>query len=287
MVQIVGILIALAGVGALLYASERLFSAVRGQRLWRRDSGVDLLYWLITPLVIRAVSKILAFGVAVIALAVLDRQIGARTADGFGPVAQQPQWLMLLELLVLGDLTGYWVHRWFHSRRLWRFHAVHHSSRRLDWLSALRVHPINDLVTKLVQTSVLACLGFPLKALAGYVLFLSFYSTLLHANLNWSFGPLRYVIASPLFHRWHHTTEDEGLNKNYAPMFPFLDLVFGTLYLPRGVQPTRFGTSSTRVPDTYIGQLVFPFRRAERSLRHPESPARQLSRSSIGASLHV
>jgi sterol desaturase/sphingolipid hydroxylase (fatty acid hydroxylase superfamily) len=286
MVQIVGILMALAGVGALLYASERLFPAVRGQPLWRRDSSVDLLYWLVTPLVIRAVSKILAFGIAVIVLAAFDRQVGARINEGFGPVAQQPQWLMLLELLVLGDLIGYWVHRWFHGRRLWRFHAVHHSSRRLDWLSALRVHPVNDLVTKLVQTAVLACLGFPLKALAGYVLFLTFYSALLHANLNWSFGPLRYVIASPLFHRWHHTTEEQGLDKNYALVFPLLDLVFGTFYLPRDVQPTRFGTSSTRIPDGYIGQILFPFRRVERSLRDSRSPA-QRNRNSIGASLHV
>ena len=285
MVQIVGILMALAGVGTLLYAAERLFPAVRGQPLWRRDSGADLLYWLVTPLVIRAVSKILAFGVAVVALAALDRQIGARIADGFGPVVQQPQWRMLLELLVLGDLIGYWVHRWFHSRRLWRFHAVHHSSRCLDWLSALRVHPVNDLVTKLVQAAALAGLGFPLKALAGYVLFLTFYSALLHANLSWSFGPLRYVIASPLFHRWHHTTEEQGLDKNYAPLLPLLDLAFGTFYLPRGVQPTSFGTR-TKLPDTYIGQLAFPFRRAERPLCKPESTVLR-SRSSMGASLHV
>jgi len=216
----------------------------------------------------------------------LDRQIGARIADGFGPIVQQPQWLMLLELLVLGDVIGYWVHRWFHSRRLWTFHAVHHSSRRLDWLSALRVHPVNDLVTKLVQAAALAGLGFPLKPLAGYVLFLTFYSALLHANLSWSFGPLRYVIASPLFHRWHHTTEEQGLDKNYAPILPLLDLAFGTFYLPRGVQPTRFGTSRTRLPDTYIGQLAFPFRRAERPLGNPVSPVPR-TRSSMGASLHV
>jgi len=285
MVQIVGILMALAGVGALLYTAERLFPAVREQPLWRRDSGVDLLYWLVTPLVIRAVSKILAFGVAVIALAALDRQIGARVADGFGPVAQQPQWLMLLELLVLGDLIGYWLHRWFHSQRLWRFHAVHHSSRRLDWLSALRMHPVNELATKLGQTVALACCGFPLKALGGYVLFLTFYSTLLHANLNWSFGPLRYVIASPLFHRWHHTTEERGLDKNYAPVFPLLDMVFGTFYLPNGIHPTRFGTSRTRIPDSYIGQLAFPFRRAERA-RRPDSPVLR-GRGSMAANLHA
>src|SRR5262249_10262236 len=280
-----GILMALAGVGVLLCISERLFPAVREQPLWRRDSGVDLLYWLVTPLVIRAVLKILTFGVVVIALAALDRQSGSRVADGFGPVAQQPQWLMLLELLVLGDLIGYWLHRWFHSQRLWRFHAVHHSSRRLDWLSALRMHPVNELATKLGQTVALACCVFPFKALGGYVLFLTFYSTLLHANLNWSFGPLRYVIASPLFHRWHHTTEERGLDKNYAPVFPLLDMVFGTFYLPNGIHPTRFGTSRTRIPDSYIGQLAFPFRRAERA-RRPDSPVLR-GRGSMAANLHA
>jgi sterol desaturase/sphingolipid hydroxylase (fatty acid hydroxylase superfamily) len=29
-------------------------------------------------------------------------------------------------------------------------------------------------------------------------------SCLVHANLNWTFGPLRYVLVSPVFHRWHH-----------------------------------------------------------------------------------
>jgi len=32
-------------------------------------------------------------------------------------------------------------------------------------------------------------------------------SCLVHANLNWTFGPLRYVVASPVFHRWHHVAD--------------------------------------------------------------------------------
>jgi sterol desaturase/sphingolipid hydroxylase (fatty acid hydroxylase superfamily) len=107
----------------------------------------------------------------------------------------------------------------------------------------------------------LACLGFPLNALAGYVPFLTFYAILLHANVSWSFGPLRYVIASPLFHRWHHTTEEQGLDKNFAPLFPFVDLAFGTFYMPRLRRPECFGTTRSTVPDTFIGQLVFPFRK--------------------------
>jgi sterol desaturase/sphingolipid hydroxylase (fatty acid hydroxylase superfamily) len=48
--------------------------------------------------------------------------------------------------------------------------------------------------------------------LAAFVPFLTLYAILLHANVGWTFGPLRDVIASPVFHRWHHTSEDEGFD---------------------------------------------------------------------------
>jgi sterol desaturase/sphingolipid hydroxylase (fatty acid hydroxylase superfamily) len=260
MVQILGILIALAGLSVLLCAFERLFPSVRAQPLWRRGSNVDVLYWLLTPLVTRMVLRIVGFACVVIVFAALDRQVAPRLTEGFGPVASQPLWLLSMEMLLLGDLIGYWTHRWFHQRRLWKFHAVHHSSTRLDWLSALRVHPVNDVVSKLVPAVLLACLGFPLQVLAGYVALLTFYTILLHANLNWSYGPLRYVVASPLFHRWHHTTEEQGLNRNFALLFPFLDLLFGTFFMLNGERPERFGMNTTEVPETFLGQLLFPFR---------------------------
>src|SRR4030095_8565844 len=84
---------------------------------------------------------------------------------------------------------------------------------------------------------------------------------LLHADVSWSFGPLRYVIASPRFHRWHHTTEEEGLDKNFAGLFPFLDLIFGTFYMPPGREPFRFGVLHDDVPVGLAGQLAYPFRR--------------------------
>jgi sterol desaturase/sphingolipid hydroxylase (fatty acid hydroxylase superfamily) len=260
MIQILGILIALAGLGVLLYTLERLFPSVRGQPLWRPDSSVDVVYCLFTPLVTRAILKIVGVAGVVLVLAAFGRQGGSKLTEGFGPVVSQPLWLLVIEMFVLGDLVGYWTHRGFHHRRVWKFHAVHHSSTQLDWLSALRVHPVNDLVSKLVPPVLLACLGFPVKALAGYVPLLTLYAVVQHANLSWSFGPLRYVLASPLFHRWHHTTEEQGLNKNFAPLFPFVDLLFGTFYMPSGKQPERFGTSATKVPETVLGQLLFPFR---------------------------
>jgi len=260
MTQILAFFVALAGVGTLLYVLEWLFRPARSQPLWRNDSMLDLLYWVLTPVLAKTTSKALGFAGAAILLVVLGREAATRVSDGFGPVLLQPGWLIVLELFLIGDLVGYWTHRLFHDRRLWRFHAVHHSSTQLDWLSALRVHPVNDVLSKLAPVLVLAALGFPLKMLAGYTVFLTFYAILLHTNVSWSFGPLRYVIASPRFHRWHHTREHQGQDTNFAPLFPFIDIAFGTFCMPAGERPLRFGTVFTSVPRTFLGQLLFPFR---------------------------
>ena len=118
--------------------------------------------------------------------------------------------------LLLADFLAYWTHRVFHARWLWPFHAVHHSSTTVDWLSSVRLHPVNDVVARVVQVLPLYWMGFNAGALAAFVPFLTFYALVLHANVNWSFGPLRFIVASPVFHRWHHTSEEEGLDKNFA-----------------------------------------------------------------------
>ncbi|MDX1561649.1 MAG: sterol desaturase family protein, partial [Gammaproteobacteria bacterium] len=146
---------------------------------------------------------------------------------------------------------------------LWRFHAIHHSSQDLDWLSSVRLHPVNDWLSRWVQATALILLGFSPVVVAAYVPFLAFYAIMLHANVRWGFGPLARVVASPKFHRWHHTAEDEGLDKNFAGLFPIWDQLFGTYFMPRGRQPEVFGLHNETVPESYFGQLLYPFRRSE------------------------
>jgi sterol desaturase/sphingolipid hydroxylase (fatty acid hydroxylase superfamily) len=138
---------------------------------------------------------------------------------------------------------------------------IHHSSRELDWLSSVRVHPLNDAAARVVQVVPLYFLGFGGTVLAAFVPFLTLYAILLHANVRWTFGPLRYVIASPVFHRWHHTSEDDGLDTNVAGRFPFIDLAFGTFYMPADRLPSPFGLVRDDVPDGLVRQLAYPFRR--------------------------
>lgn len=260
MPTIAGVFAGFLVVGAVMLTLERLWPASRNQPVLRRGLLLDGAYWAFTPLVTRWISRTATIaGLIVIAL-VLGWSIERETfTSGFGPVGSQPRWLQAIEMIVVLDFIGYWMHRVFHGRRLWRFHAIHHSSEDLDWLSAVRVHPVNDLLNRLVPAVVVILLGFSPPALAGVLPLFALYAILLHANLDWDFGPLRTVIASPRFHRWHHTGEEEGRDKNFAGLLPVWDILFGTYFMP-GCAPERFGVSDP-VPRSLMGQLVWPFRK--------------------------
>ena len=50
-----------------------------------------------------------------------------------------------------------------------------------------------------------------------------------HSELPWHYGVLDKVIASPRFHRLHHSTDPRDYNLHYANIFSFWDYVFGTV----------------------------------------------------------
>ena len=244
---------------------ERLVPAVPGQPRWRRDSATDVAYWFFTPLVTKTLTA-LAIGLALVAVAALHGVTLERThLEEFlrprGIVASQPGWLQAIELLLLADLIAYWMHRLLHRPLLWPFHAVHHSSTQVDWLSAVRVHPVNDALVRVAQGVPIVLLGFDPRALAAVVPILLFYGIFVHANLSWSFGPLRFAIASPAFHRWHHAAEQDGLQRNFAGLFPIFDVVFGTFHMPRGHEPRVFGIPDGDVPLGIWRQLWYPLAR--------------------------
>jgi len=263
MERVRGIFVALVILSAFFWLVESLFAAnPRQPRPYRRRGfSTDLVYWFVTPLVTRAISQV---GLALI-LVLMFRQnltdIQGLLAHRDTILGRQPLGLQAIEMLVVGDYIGYWVHRWFHGRHMWKFHAIHHCSTDLDWLSSVRLHPVNDWLSRWIQASALILLGFSPFAVAAYIPFLTFYAVFIHANVSWGLGRLGGFIASPKFHRWHHTSEDEGLDKNFAGLFPWIDRLHGTYYMPEGRLPATFGLKNQHVPEGFIGQLLYPFRR--------------------------
>jgi sterol desaturase/sphingolipid hydroxylase (fatty acid hydroxylase superfamily) len=256
-----GIVIAFLVLSAAFFVLQKLFPSVRGQRTFRRGFLTDCVYWVFTPFVTRSITPI-AVGIALIPIAIaqgIELKNLRELANGYGAIGALPLWQQAIGIVVLGDFIGYWQHRWFHGGWRWPFHAVHHSSQDLDWLSSVRLHPVNDMLARVVQAVPIVALGFNVAAVAAFTAFTTIYAITLHANLSWTYGPFRYLIASPAFHRWHHTSAEEGRDKNFAGLLPFWDLLFGTFYMPKGEQPQIFGVEDP-VPAGLLGQLIYPFR---------------------------
>jgi sterol desaturase/sphingolipid hydroxylase (fatty acid hydroxylase superfamily) len=236
---------------------EYFCPSIPNQPRFRRGLGVDILYWFVTPMVSQVMVMIAAAIVLLPLYFLLGRSLEVNSVlAGYGPVAKLPLWQQGLMVIVLGDFIGYWTHRVNHRiTPLWNFHAVHHSAEEVDWLTAVRIHPFNDVFSKGIQAIPILLLGFSPIAVELYTPILSSYVAFIHANVPWSYGIFRYVISSPAFHRWHHAVDEQAWGKNYAGLFPIYDVIFGTFYLPRGQQPLEFGISGD-----FVGQMLYPFR---------------------------
>ena len=174
-------------------------------------------------------------------------------------VAGQNLWFQTIEILVVADLTFYLVHRVFHAvPALWRFHQIHHSIEHMDWLAGYRVHPIDQILTRGGSLIPCVALGFSGTAFGIFGMIYFAHSVLLHSNVRISFGPLRWLIASPQFHHWHHSREPDAWGKNFAGELSLIDILFGTAYMPKGQWTPSYGIHDV-LPRNYVGQLAYPF----------------------------
>jgi sterol desaturase/sphingolipid hydroxylase (fatty acid hydroxylase superfamily) len=238
---------------------ERLF-ALHPKKIFRKAILTDLGYYFLTNL---ALSILLSIPVAALAWAV-HRAIPA----GFlAAIAAWPLWLRVVGSLVVGDFGFYWGHRWSHEFPiLWRFHAIHHSAEHVDFLVNTRAHPVDEVFTRFCGLVPLYILGLAAPTAGsggGIAIFIVLVGTLwgffIHANVRWRFGPLEWLVATPAFHHWHHTNDGpDVINKNYASMLPWVDHIFGTLYLPKDKQSKTYGIDQPLSPILF-GQLLDPF----------------------------
>jgi sterol desaturase/sphingolipid hydroxylase (fatty acid hydroxylase superfamily) len=251
--MVAGLLFGTFLLGLLFYVLERLFPEQPEQRALRAGAKIDAIYWFFDFFIAR---RLVTAVTVVVLIGVVALKMPRATL-----LAHQPLWLQALEALLVADFCGYWSHRMMHHVPvLWRLHKVHHSSEQLDWLAAARVHPLETVWNRLASLLPLFLLGFSGKVTGFFGPLLAFYPIFIHCNLRWGYGWVGYVIASPAFHRWHHSADHEAPNKNFSGLLPLFDFVFGTAHFPRNGKPARYGLAEEHAPPTFWGQLRWPFR---------------------------
>ena len=246
------LILAFLGSVFIFMTLEKLFPKYKEQVILRREWNIDLFYFVFNHL---AISAIILF--ANYHAAHFDWAISESLQETIRSV---PVLLQLVIIIVCADFVLYWEHRTFHEvKALWPIHAVHHSIENLDWLAGSRGHFIQVFSERAMVMIPLYLLGASQEALNIYVAFAALQAILIHCNLSFSFGFLKYIFVTPQFHHWHHSSEKPAIDTNYSAHTVIFDRIFGTYHMPGKHWPAEYGTT-VRLPQTVIGQTLYPIK---------------------------
>jgi sterol desaturase/sphingolipid hydroxylase (fatty acid hydroxylase superfamily) len=243
----------LLGSSLIFVFVEKLFALRKDQPVFRAEWQTDFHHFLVNHMVV---------GFVMLATNLLVHKLfGWAAHDGLRDWVQGLPFPVALFLIILvADLVQYWTHRAYHEvPLLWRLHAVHHSVKSMDWMAGSRQHIVELLITRTLVLAPIFVLGFSKEVIDTYIVIVGFQAVFNHANVSVRLGPLRYLIVTPNFHHWHHSQDDEAIDKNYAAHFAFLDHLFGTAVQSDREWPQRYGVVGDYVPNGFWKQLSFPF----------------------------
>jgi sterol desaturase/sphingolipid hydroxylase (fatty acid hydroxylase superfamily) len=244
--------------GVAILAAE---AALPYRRVWqgsRGDVRTDLGY-----LVMTGVALLLAGTPLTAGFTAASRWLESHGGGTLWPHTW-PALLQLLLALLVYELGSYSFHRLCHHSRLWRLHSIHHSVQRLHGLNAIRSHPVDLLLAVATTSGPLLLLGLDERLFAQVTVIGTVNMWLQHANADLRTGWLDWIFVTPNIHRWHHSTAMHEQQRNLGANLVFWDVVFGTrLAPPDRAPPEEVGTGHDRpFPETFVGQLLAPFRPA-------------------------
>jgi len=242
----------IAVAAAVFVPIERIAAVRPNQQILRRGVRADF--------VTGVVNTWLVYALLLVLLSAIDAAAERAVPGLRALVRAAPLYVQITVAIAVGDLGVYAVHRLEHTvPALWRFHVVHHAAEEMDWLVAVRHHPVDLFLLRLGSLGPLAALNVSATAFAAFVIVFGWQSWLAHANVRLWYGPLRRLFVSPDFHHWHHSADRAAHDKNFASLLACWDVMFGTLHLP-DARPTRYGVDEA-VPWSWSGRMLHPFHR--------------------------
>lgn len=244
----------LLGSTLIFVAIEKLLPLRKGQPVFRREWQTDMKHFAVNHFLVGLILLTVNF--------TIHHAFGWMVQHDFQLVVQGIWFVpQLLLCILVADLAQYWTHRAYHEIPfLWKFHSVHHSTKTMDWLAGSRQHVLEVIATRVLVVAPLFVLGFSEAVVNAYIIIVGFQAVLNHANVRVPWGPLRYLIVTPDFHHWHHASDDEAIDRNYAAHYAFLDYLFGTAVKADRPLPNHYGVVGDYMPDGFVAQQMFPFR---------------------------
>ena len=241
--------------GLAFYFIERIRPAQPQQSFFKNDFRSEVGYPLFNAAVTTPIFTFLSLGMGIV---LLEPYVPKHILEA--RVTTLPFALQVLFALLVTDI-GICIEHQIAHRFLWRFHRLHHSTPEVGWLTHARVHPINALTIAVSGMLSHWVLGFSGEAVVWGATIGTFVAVWEHCNMDFAWPkPLCYLLVSPHYHRWHHSSSESAVDKNFCLVFPFLDLLMGTYYCP-DEKPAATGLTDAElrrnpVPETFADQLV-------------------------------
>ncbi len=176
-----------------------------------------------------------------------------------------PETVQLVIFFIATDFIQWFTHVLLHRFPfLWKFHKVHHSVEEMGFAAHLRYHWMeNVFYTPMKYIMVMLIGGFDPKQA-----FIVYYAAIVighinHANINISYGPLKYLFNNPKMHIWHHAYElpkDYSYGVNFGISLSIWDYIFRTNYIPYSGRDIKLGFEKIEeFPKTFFKQLLYGF----------------------------
>ena len=237
------------------YVFMVFFSIITIERIYSYSRGVSQRHMIWRDLSSTAVQALLLGSVTgAIFLPVLhffpDTFLGRRFLFGLSNQLG-PLWVQVASVFLLSNLWQYWIHRFQHYNEfLWKLHGYHHGVTNIQASNDLVSNPLDYAFRNILGGLVLGIVGFNPVAIAIAAAYSS-YGRFSHCGGDVKGGWLNYFFNTPEVHRWHHSAEfpdDERFRYgcNFGVGVSFLDIIFGTFYLPKDekgnvIAPPRLG----------------------------------------------
>lgn len=252
-------------ISLVVWGLEMLFPWRKNQSLFRKDFWLDTFYmffnfFLLNLIVFIALSNTAAqvFNdiLGIVGLSIANFQVF--------DINTFPYWARLLVFFIVIDFVQWFTHTLLHKYEfLWNFHKVHHSVKQMGFAAHLRYHWMEPVVYNSMKYIPLAIMGgFTAQDVAIVHFFNITIGHLNHANINWDYGWLKYILNNPRMHIWHHAKElpeERRKGVNFGITLSIWDYIFKTNYIPYDGRDIEIGfEGDEHFPKDFIGQEIYP-----------------------------
>lgn len=252
----------LIAISLAVWLLEILFPWRKEQSIFRKDFWLDGFYmffnFFMFAIAVSGFYKILelAFrdlGITQTSLTILD-------------LSGMPAWAQLFIFFIVLDFVQWFTHILLHKYKvLWNFHKIHHSVKEMGFAAHLRYHWMENILYKPLKTlGVMVLGGFEPEQAFVVHFFAIAIGHLNHANVKFTYGPLKYILNNPVMHLYHHSyvLPKDSYGVNFGISLSLWDYIFKTNYIPEdsGTIPLGF-PGDERVPTDFVHQNLYGFRK--------------------------